>query len=67
MIMYMFCLLDIVDVETNAVIFSEKQSNSPHAMRPIFIIMGKENLANLSNVKEAFNQHILNTEFVFKF
>ena len=41
MIMYMFCLLDVVDIQTNLVIFSEKKSNSPHAMRPIFITMGK--------------------------
>ena len=55
MIMYMFCLLDIVNTQTSSVIFSEKVSNSPHSMRPIFITMGKETLSNLANVKEAFN------------
>ena len=67
MIMYMFCLLDIVDTDTNSVIFSEKQSNSPHAMRPIFITMGKEIISNLSNVKEAFNKRSSNAEFVLQF
>ena len=67
MIMYMFCLLDIVDTQTNLVIFSEKLCNSPHSMRPIFITMGKETLSNLANVKEAFDKRSSNTEFVLQF
>ena len=67
MIMYMFCLLEIVDNQTNAIIFKEKLSNSPHAMRPIFITMGKETISNLINVKEAFSKRNSNAEFVVQF
>ena len=67
MILYMFCLLTIVDVNTDIAIFTENQPNSPHAMRPLFIVIGKENLTNLDNVKTAFRQRSLNTEFLLHF
>ena len=67
MILYMFCILDIIDVQTNSMVFIEQQPNSPDAMRPLFIMMGKESLANLESVKDAFNQRILNIEFVLIF
>ena len=67
MIMYMFCLLDVVDIKTNSVIFSEQKTNSPHSMKPICIIMGKEPLSNLVNVQEAFNKRSSNAEFVLQF
>ena len=67
MIIYMFCLLDIVDQTKSAVLFTEKQSNSPNAMRPVFVIMGKESLSNLADVKIAFNQRIAIKEFVLKY
>ena len=53
-LLQMFSLLEIVDYVSNSVIFKEKQSNSPHAMRPIFITMGKETISNLANVTETF-------------
>ena len=67
MILYMFCLLDIVNVQSNSTVFVEKHPNSPNAMRPFFILMGKESLSNLNNVQLAFNQRILNNEFVLHY
>ena len=66
MILYMFCILDIIDVQTKSPIFTEQHPNSPNAMRPLFILMGKETLPNLDDVKIAFNQRGLNLEFVLE-
>ena len=51
MIMFMFCVLRITDSGTERVIFEEKSTASPFSMRPVFIVLGKETLENLEDVK----------------
>ena len=67
MILFMFCLLEIYAIESNSLLYVEQQPNSPHSMRPLFIVMGKELLSNLENVKIAFNQRSLLMNFDLEF
>ena len=67
MILFMFCLLEIYAIESNSIIYVEQHPNSPHSMRPLFIVMGKELLSNLGDVKIAFNQRSLLMIFDLEF
>ena len=41
MIMFMFCVLSILEEDTGTVIFKEQLVASPFAMRPVFLVLGK--------------------------
>ena len=52
MIMFMFCILNIKD-ENGKVLFKEMSATSPFSMRPVFLVLGKEEKQNLEDVKTA--------------
>ena len=52
-IMFMFSVLRITDNETNQAIFEEPMASSPFAMRPLFLVLGKEVLGNLQDISDA--------------
>ena len=56
MIMYMFCVLRITDSGTETIIFEEKSPASPFSMRPVFLVLGKETLVNLEDVKNTVKE-----------
>ena len=55
-IMYMFCVLRVVEEITGVVVFEEKLVASPFAMRPIFLVLGKEVLGNLADVRRTVSE-----------
>ena len=59
--MFMFCVIGIYESETNKPVFQESSPSSPYAMRPLFIVLGKELLENLEDVKTAINERMNNT------
>ena len=57
--MFMFCVLE--DVDTEEIVFPEDLSCSPFAIRPLFLVLGKEVIWNLGDIKHAIqdrNEHI---------
>ena len=65
-IMYMFCVLRVVEDISGEVVFEEKLVASPFAMRPIFLVLGKEVLGNLADVKRTVSerQELAETDFL---
>ena len=56
MIMFMFCVLEVVEEDTEEIIFHEDLSCSPFAMRPLYLVLGKEVLGNLGDIKHAIQE-----------
>ena len=52
-ISYYYCLLDLKEADTNKIIFKERCPSSPHAMRPIHLLLGKEATENLEEARRA--------------
>lgn len=55
-IMYMFCILRITETSTGNVLFQEDLCASPFKMRPLFLILGKECLENLEDVRRSVEE-----------
>ena len=62
-IMYMFCVLRITESGSNTVIFEEKLSASPFSMRPVFLVLGKESIANLEDVRKTVRERQADPNF----
>ena len=55
-IMYMFCVLRITNSDSDMVLFEEEKKTSPFAMRPLFLVLGKEVLGNLEDIRQAVKE-----------
>ena len=56
-IIFMFSILRVVDENTGVIVFEEKLVASPFAMRPVYLVLGKEVLGNLEDVKQTVKEH----------
>ena len=57
MIMYMFCVMRLCEQGPDGrTLYQEDKCGSPHALRPLFYVMGKENRKNLKDVQDAVRQ-----------
>ena len=63
--MFMFSILRVIDANTGQVIFEENHAASPFALRPIFLILGKEVLGNLEDVKQTIKERKELTDSLF--
>ena len=52
----MFSILRVVDENTGVIVFEEKLVASPFAMRPVYLVLGKEVLGNLEDVKQTVKE-----------
>ena len=61
--MFMFCIIRITDADTDAVVFEEQLAASPFAMRPLFLVLGKEIRSNLDDIQHAVKERQNNSKF----
>ena len=62
-ILFMFCIIRITDADTDAVVFEEQLAASPFAMRPLFLVLGKEIRSNLDDIQHAVKERQNNSKF----
>ena len=55
-IIFMFSILRVVDENTGVIVFEEKLVASPFAIRPVYLVLGKEVLGNLEDVKQTVKE-----------
>ena len=54
--MFMLSVLRITKADSDIIIFKEQKKASPFATRPLFLVLVKEVLGNLEDIKQASNK-----------